>query len=117
MSKKKSIRGKSQSSSQLNNQFIGNLISLYEQRRFEEILSLTDKWAVLTNKNGLFWNIRGAALTALDRDDLAIAAKSIAVRLLPHDHAAHSNLSNSYLKVGDWAKAESFARKALSLFT
>jgi predicted O-linked N-acetylglucosamine transferase (SPINDLY family) len=88
---------------------------LLKQGRFAEALTLAQKMTQEFPERGIGWKVVGALLWAKDDLGNGMAALETAVRLLPDDAEARTNLGAAFLKLERFAEAEACLQKALQL--
>ncbi len=91
------------------------MLAQVERRNFAQAIVLARGLTERFPKRGLGWKILGAFLPTDDGYDAAINALETAVRLLPRDVEAHTNLGLTLAKAKHIAKAERHLKKALKI--
>ncbi len=91
--------------------------SLLKRGRFGDALPLAKTMTVDFPERGIGWKILGALLWAKENVADAVAAMETAVRLLPDDAEARTNLAAALKKLDRFSEAESWLNEALQLDT
>ena len=79
---------------------IDELVGLYNQRQFEQVLAKIKPLVSLFPKAITLHNIQGASKAALYRYDAAIDSYKQAIKIKPDYAGAHHNLSFAFLNAG-----------------
>ena len=94
---------------------LANLISLYSQGKYAEILNETISLLKSFPSSFSLYNIRGAAFAKLDQFDSAIASYKKALKIQPNQADAHNNLGCALKAQGKIDEAIRVLNKALEL--
>ena len=94
---------------------ITQLVNLYGQGKYLEVVELSEKHIDLYPEDSVIWNIKGAANEALQKLDEALKAFEIATTLNPRNHEYHSNIGIIFQKQGEFDKSINAYKKALLL--
>ena len=78
---------------------------LYAERRWDELIELTERWSAADPRDAEAMRFRGDAMQKLDRPDAAIGAYTKAVDLGPDVASAWYGLALAYATVGNAAAA------------
>ena len=96
-------------------QEIGLLVALFNERRYSDAESLARRIIDGFPHKGFAWKALGVALSSQGRTLESLEPMQRAVRLLPHDAHAHSNLGKILRDLGQREQAEKACRTAISL--
>jgi len=108
--KKYNLKGISPSQEQLN-----SLLEHYQNGRFDDAEKLSISITQEFPEHQFGWKVLGAVLNQLGRIPESVVAKERAVKLVPTDAEAHSNLGNTLQQLGRLDEAETSCRQAIAL--
>jgi len=92
-----------------------NLISLYSQGLFQETINESIRLAEIFPNDEFIYNIMGASLKNIAKDEEAITAYKQAIKIKPDYAEAYNNLGSIYKETQDFKKAHECFIKAISL--
>ncbi|HWS63858.1 MAG TPA: tetratricopeptide repeat protein [Steroidobacteraceae bacterium] len=91
------------------------LLTLIEQRRFDEARSQAAAMTEQFPGHGLGWKILGAMLWLAGSGDDALAAMRTSARLMPTDAETHSNLGMILAKMKRFEEGDAYLNKAIEI--
>ena len=91
------------------------LLSLYNNGRFEDVLSKVGPLVSLFPKEIFLHNIRGASNASMKRYDAAIESYRKAIKIKPDDADAYANLGDALREKGELHEAIASCEKAIKL--
>jgi predicted O-linked N-acetylglucosamine transferase (SPINDLY family) len=91
------------------------LLTLVEQRRFDEARAEAAAMTERFPDHGLGWKILGAMLWAAGNSEEALAAMQTSARLMPGDAETHSNLGMTFAKLKRFDEADAYLRRAIEI--
>ncbi len=94
---------------------IASLLSLFRDNRFAEAETLALQLTQRSPQDGIAWNLLGATLKQLGRNNEAHEAAAHAAALLPNDADVHNNLGAILRDLGQLDAAEKSLRQAIQL--
>jgi len=94
---------------------IDELVGLYNQRQFEEVLSKIKPLVSLFPKAMILYNIQGASNAALHRYDAAVGSYKQAIKIKPDYAEAYNNMGNALKDKGDLDAAIDSYKQALKI--
>ena len=103
------------SNSQLTQEQVQELIGLYEQGKFEEVLSRSKSLIHLFPEVIVLYNLQGASFAAMNMLDEAIISYKKAINIDPDYADSYNNLSAAQCKKGNFKAAIVSSKQALKL--
>jgi predicted O-linked N-acetylglucosamine transferase (SPINDLY family) len=91
------------------------LLTLVEQRRFDEARAEAAAMTERFPEHGMAWKILGAMLWAQGNSEEALAAMQTSARLMPADAETYSNLGMTFAKLKRFDEADACLRRAIEI--
>ena len=104
------VNGRTQSSQEIN-----MLLTLFNERRFTEAITLARTMTERFPQHGFGWNALGIALSQIGRNAEALGPMAKAVELLPDDPMIHCNLGKILHDLERLNEAEASFRRAIEI--
>jgi len=92
---------------------VAQLVEFFNSGQYASLETSARKLILLHPNCGFIWKALGASLQIQGKD--AMIALRTAVRLLPHDAAAHSNLASALSGRGEYDEAMAICRRAIEI--